>query len=160
MWSSPKCTGETHAAVSTHWCTGKSHQHTHWWENTQIPQAYTSYHSKRRKVVKHFKVKRIMENHRDGPAHAIPIFPFYWNRDVNSFSKPHSLIKGQWWDRLREKTLTILHNTQIWQRNSTGMSNGLLGALKTTKKAANTHIESVLRGTWSVWREDAGHTHI
>jgi len=34
MWSSPKCTGETHAGVSTHWDTGtiqlkKTHQHTH-----------------------------------------------------------------------------------------------------------------------------------
>lgn len=40
------------------------------------------------------------------------------------------------------------------------MPNGLLGALKRTKKAANTQIHKcVNRDTECVTREDAGHTH-
>lgn len=94
----------------------------------------------------------------------IPIFPFYWNRDVNS----HSLNPRVWLKVnegiicVKENTYSLTQHTDLTQRNSTGMSNGLLDALKTTKKEANTHThthtESVLRWTWSVWREDAGYT--
>lgn len=43
---------------------------------------------------------------------------------------------------MKENTYSLTQHTDLTRRNSTGMSNGLLDALKTTKKEANTHTHT------------------
>lgn len=61
---------------------------------------------------------------------------------------------------MKENTYNLTQHVYHTRPHTAGMSNGLLGALKITKKAANTQIhQCVNRDTECVTREDAGHTH-
>lgn len=183
MWSSPKCTGETHAGVSTHWDTGTIQLkiliniHTGWEKHPYINTKSTSIYqlafknkekgskgfqsgacvmeiTQRWSIVRHPNLSLLLKSWRE----------FTIEDNSHSPKPPPSLMKGQWWHHLHEtKTITILDttwSTQVWQRKSTGKSNGLLGALKQLwKQQTHTHIHRKCEKRECVSREDAGHTY-
>ncbi len=79
-----------------------------------------------------------MENHRDGPSHAIPIFPFYWNRDVNS----HSLNPTVWLKVndgivcMKENTYNLTQHSDLTEKLHWDVKWSLGCINKKTKKAA------------------------
>lgn len=164
MWSSPKCTGETHAGVSTHWDTGTIQLkiliniHTGWEKHPYINTKSTSIYqlafknkekgskgfqsgacvmeiTQRWSIVRHPNLSLLLKSWRE-----------FTIEDNSHSPKPpqfdeRSMMASSAWNKNNHNLRHHMKHTSVTEKVHWEVK-WSLGCIKTTMKAANTHTHT------------------